>query len=123
MDSMSHLLVSRSQPARPANLIPPDQAIIELALGGYVDESAVAERHPMHVARKVQQHLLRPPKRPRPGEHGFELFSFLKSALRRQKARTPPDLLNAIWKALDAADYHRIATFMRHALELSTQPS
>ena len=52
-----------------------------------------------------------------------ELFSFLKSSLRRQKARTLPDLMTAIRKAFDAADYHRIAAFMRHALELSAQPS
>ena len=51
-----------------------------------------------------------------------ELFSFLKSSLRRQKARTLHDLMTAIQKAFDAADYRRIAAFMRHALKLSVQP-
>lgn len=52
-----------------------------------------------------------------------ELFSFLKSCLRRQKARTLPDLMTAIRKVFDAADYRRIAAFMRHALQISAQPS
>lgn len=50
-----------------------------------------------------------------------ELFSYLKTALRRQKPRTVVELMTALRTTLDDTGFRRIVAFMRHALKLSAQ--
>ena len=52
-----------------------------------------------------------------------ELFSYLKTALRRRKPRTLVELITALHKMLGDTGFRRIMAFMRHSLTLAAQSS
>jgi transposase len=51
-----------------------------------------------------------------------ELFSFLKSSLRRRKERALAGLVTAIGEIFGGVGFHRLRAFIMHAMQLSAQP-